>query len=270
MIAMILLLGLILIIIGVLIYQKMSIQQQKTEGFTSQTETQLTFCPVNTNAYLNAKGDTECCDGEVKMNECLGKAICAIATNSSLPSCSEVQQTYNDLMAKDICPAGLKYYESKTASGCANILNPTRDGPGINSETQCIHYSDMNSSYAHADSCHNQKKLQNSSENMPDLFKNSGTSYISSALSPVKIGKETIQIVNVTYGLATGAQNTCQSADDIKQIINLQQQNNIINQDQAMARINLVTEGLYRNDCAAASAYYSTKALTTPLQEFEA
>jgi hypothetical protein len=264
MTAMILLLALILIVIGALIYQKWSLGQEKREGFTGYTDTQLTFCPINTTAYLNLDGDTECCDGQVTMNECIGKPICALATNSSLPPCSEVQKTYYQTMGQELCPSGLNYYEPANPTnnpGCANTLNEYKNGPHVNATSKCVIHRDMDSNYSDSNSCYNMKKLQETVASATTLFNSGGvkTSFAGASLTPKIIGNKTIQLVQVNYNKsATSTPSSCYYPSDLSLMIDLQQQNGIIEQSVAVERLQAINEGLYSQECGAAAAAYNT------------
>ena len=269
---MILLLALILIVIGALIYQKWSVVQEKREGFTTQSDTQIAFCPINTNAYLNSNGDTECCDGPVAMNECMGTPICAIATNSALPSCSEVQNAYTTTMGDEVCPSGLKYYEPTSPtemSGCADVLNSKKDGPHANSVKKCTIYNDRYSNYKLADSCYNQKHLVDVSNSILDIF---STGYIKSELSPHSLDSnnpssaKSMQMVDVTYQ-QNSINAICNSAQDLALKIDLQQEYGFLTQPVATKQINLINSGRYAGECSAAAAAYSLKTIAPSLLE---
>jgi len=264
--ALLLLIGLIVIIIGILIYQKMTLVTQKSEGFTGATaETQLSFCPVNTTAYLNLNGDTECCDGSVTMNECMGTPICAISTNSSLPSCSDVQASYFRTMGADKCPSGMSYYEPLSGNpGCASQLNGNKNAPVNDTVPQCIIYSDMNANYSNQNSCYNKKNLQTISTDATALFKSNGvtTSFQGATLVPQVIGPVTLQMVQVSYvPKTTSPAKTCYYASDLSKMIGIQQANGILTADDASARMSAINSGIFNGECGAMAAVYNTKTL---------
>jgi hypothetical protein len=260
---LLLLLGLIIIVIGVLVYQKMTL---KAEGFTDTTATQLSFCPVNTTAYLNLDGDTECCDGRVTMNECMGTPICAISTTSSLPPCSEIQATYYKIQANDKCPPSMPlYYEGiGGGSGCASMLNDTKNGPVNNGTPQCTIYKDMPTNYSDSTSCYNAMNLETISDRAKKLFDSNGvtTSYLTSALTPQKIGNQVLHMVQVSYNQTpTSTPTTCYYASDLAIMINLQKQNGLMNADEASAKTTALSKGVYYGECSAMAAVYTTKSL---------
>lgn len=238
----------------------------KPEGFTDSAATQLSFCPVNTTAYLNLDGDTECCDGRVTMNECMGTPICAISTTSSLPPCSEIQATYYKIQANDKCPPSMpKYYEGVGGnSGCATILNTNKNAPANNGTPQCTIYKDMSTNYSNATSCYNQMNLEKISNRANKLFDTNGvtTSYLSSALTPQQIGKQALQMVQVSYKKTpTSTPTTCYYASDLAIMINLQKQNGLIKPDDASAKTTALSKGVYYGECSAMAAVYTTKSL---------
>jgi len=157
-----LLLLLVVIIIGVLIYQKMA----SVEGFadTDTDQVELNSCPHNMQSYVDPKtSDTVCCDGTVQDNICSGDAVCTLTPTSAsnIPACSTYIKEYNGRMAKEHCFDTMsQYYEDDSQtphiSGCAQKVNKHTSAPTFNAKSCRIYSAIKMNQYKH-DSCENQK-----------------------------------------------------------------------------------------------------------------
>jgi hypothetical protein len=106
--------------------------------------------------------------------------------------------------------------------------------------------------------------LEKISNRANKLFDTNGvtTSYLSSALTPQQIGKQALQMVQVSYKKTpTSTPTTCYYASDLSIMINLQKDNGLITADEASARTIALSNGVYNGECGAMAAVYTTKSL---------
>jgi len=152
----------VIIIIGVLIYQKMT----SIEGFVDTDQIELNSCPHNMQSYINPKtSDTACCDGTVADNICSGDAVCTLTptASSNLPACSTYIKEYNARMAKEHCFYTMsQYYEddsqTPSISGCASKVNKYTSAPTLNAKS-CRVYPTTKLNQYKFDSCENHKMV---------------------------------------------------------------------------------------------------------------
>jgi hypothetical protein len=157
-----LLLLLVVIIIGVLIYQKIV----SVEGFADTDQVELSFCPHNMQSYQDSKtSDTVCCDGAVADNICSGDSVCTLTPSSAskLPACSTYMKEYNALKAKEHCFDTMsQYYEDDSQkpiiSGCASKVNKDTSAPTLGAKS-CKVYSTAKLNQYKFDSCENHKMV---------------------------------------------------------------------------------------------------------------
>jgi hypothetical protein len=156
---------LIIAIIGLLVYQSLSVQEGFTTTKTVTTnKEELSFCPFKTKLYYKGN-DIACCDGAVNGNTCEGKPICGRSPNGllGLPSCRAALETYYSLKSKEVCPSTTpNYYEDEKGSnaGCTKgALTSNMTGPVSADELGCRVYANDADNKKYPNSCLNQKQL---------------------------------------------------------------------------------------------------------------
>jgi hypothetical protein len=127
------------------------------EGFS------ISFCPAGWNSYNSDSGDIKCCEGAVSGSECQGVTKCTFGTGTeTVPNCIDVQKLYAEEKSKSICPKSLSsYYEApgKLAGCTSGALNSDMSGPATSSQPFCTIYKSEKENSGKADSCINQKRL---------------------------------------------------------------------------------------------------------------
>ena len=184
------------------------------ETFTS--DTQLTFCPLDSNTYMDKSGDTYCCDGQVEGNVCMGKPLCALSNKSSLPSCTQVLTDYYKIKSGQICPTTMpNYYENEHGIpvGCtAAPLAPTMTQPQSslsNTSPSCTIYASQSDNQANQNSCFNQQQLA-----ATPCF---GIGCTKSIQIQPSVG---VGIVTVDFGDTDGHRHTCYTSDSYAAYLN--------------------------------------------------
>jgi hypothetical protein len=132
------------------------------EGFESGSS--MNFCPQGWNAFINIDGDTQCCEGSVNGHQCVGKIQCTFGKESAdLQSCVALQKKLSVEKSKSICPPSKpNYFENPDGkAGCTDSpLTDSLSGPAGSANT-CIIYKDTASNNNDAQSCSNQRLLEN-------------------------------------------------------------------------------------------------------------
>ena len=96
----------------------------KREGFVD-TGLQVRFCPLTAPVVQTAKGNTDCCDGDLLDGKCKGNVICTQSpSHDSVPTCSDYWKDYFTKKSADVCPANMtNYYEdvksTSNPKGCS-------------------------------------------------------------------------------------------------------------------------------------------------------
>lgn len=147
------------------------------EGFS------ISFCPGGWNSYYSDSGDIKCCEGSVSGNECQGVIKCTFGSGTEeVPNCAEVQKVYNQEKSKSACPKSLSsYYEvpGKLAGCTSGSLRSDMSGPATESQPFCTIYKTEKENSGKADSCLNQKRLDDLECFGKDCYKNIYVSPIS-------------------------------------------------------------------------------------------
>ena len=140
------------------------------EGFeitSTATGIRLTACPKNFRRYINERGFTMCCDGQLESNTCHGNAMCSLSESAKdVPTCSEWYAAYLKERGRGTCTADLPFYweNDKGESGCSSRITPEGNAPAepTNSEN-CLEYAnDEQKKKSRIDSCQNRSYLNNS------------------------------------------------------------------------------------------------------------
>jgi len=259
---------LILIICGVLAYQKMNL----AEGFDLGANTELSTCPLQSISYLDRNGDTLCCETSLSPEGECGKPLCALAKRRDMPSCKAMLDEANQ-KAASICPPSLPNYytDGKAVTGCTDgALNNERTAPISSFSKTCKVYPDTPvkingkmTSYTlndtTIDSCSVQRRLEITKQDMKTLF---GPNF--RAVEAGNYSRETNKpdgayTLFVTYQPSgnTGLQN-CQPKDDMIFEANNMPLDSRFNEAAKKAYIDFVKQGL-NDDCSLHKAIYIDK-----------
>lgn len=134
------------------------------EGF-SVSNIIINTCPLGTQSIQTAKGNTDCCSGDMIDGKCNGKTVCTNSpVHDDIPTCADYWRKEFEANQKKFCPKALpNYYEDvlnpKNEKGCSK--SPTRkDGsqPEDAKMEKCIVYSDEKQSLTKQNSCFLQKE----------------------------------------------------------------------------------------------------------------
>lgn len=133
------------------------------EGFeviSTASGIRLTSCPRNFRRYINDRGFTMCCNGQLESNTCHGDAVCSLSESAKdVPTCSEWYAAYLKERGKGKCPANLPFYweNDKGESGCSEKITPDGNAPAEpTNPTNCLIYPDEVRNMSKLDSCLNQ------------------------------------------------------------------------------------------------------------------
>jgi hypothetical protein len=114
--------------------------------------------------FHDKNGNQVCCDGKVVGNRCIGTPRCGQTTRAGLPTCTQMLKDYYATKAKDVCPPSMpNYYEGQdgTHAGCTDgSLTPDMTAPNLPSQKTCTVYATPQDNAAKADSCQNQRQLE--------------------------------------------------------------------------------------------------------------
>jgi hypothetical protein len=133
------------------------------EGFeviTTASGIRVTTCPKKFRRYVNDRGFTMCCDGQLESNTCHGDAVCSLSESAKdVPTCSEWYAAYLKERGKGKCPAALPFYweNDNGESGCSEKINSDGNSPAEpTSPANCLVYPDETRNMSKIDSCLNQ------------------------------------------------------------------------------------------------------------------
>ena len=191
---LVILIILILIICGILTYQSRIGQ----EGFDLGPSTELSTCPLQSNAYLDRHGDTLCCNGSLSPEGDCASPLCALAKRSDMPSCKAMLDQANQTTGTDICPPSLPNYytDGNGTTGCTEgALNNERTAPSSVFSKTCKVYPDtpvtidgkitsFTANDTKEDSCSVQRRLELTKQDMKTLF---GSNFIDVMKNYIKV-----------------------------------------------------------------------------------
>jgi hypothetical protein len=133
------------------------------EGFeviSTASGIRVTTCPKKFRRYINDRGFTMCCDGQLESNTCHGDAVCSLSESAKdVPTCSEWYAAYLKERGKGKCPAALPFYweNDNGESGCSEKINSDGNSPAEpTSPANCLVYPDEVRNMSKIDSCLNQ------------------------------------------------------------------------------------------------------------------
>ena len=139
---------------------------KQAEGFVDTT-LQIRFCPLTAPVVQTAKGNTDCCEGDLLDGKCKGNVICTQSpSHDSIPTCPDYWKNYFAKKSADVCPPTMpNYYEDvrSTANpkGCSSS-RPIADGtaPSNRSLPRCRVYNTSDENTTAQDSCYIEKLKQ--------------------------------------------------------------------------------------------------------------
>lgn len=145
---------------------------KRREGFANPAaltdDIILHTCPSTSTSFINSKGQTLCCDGNVANGACSGTVICSLSEQTNgIPTCGTYQAALFEQQGSTRCPPSMpNYYESADGSvkGCTSgRRSPDGTGPAsANSGASCTLYSQEIDDIGKLDSCTNAKLLETS------------------------------------------------------------------------------------------------------------
>lgn len=133
------------------------------EGFTTTPSTNaisLNFCPSWAPQSQTARGNTDCCEGDLVDGKCNGKTFCTISPpHDGVPTCVDAWRQYYDQKSKSLCPTTMpNYFEDQknkqAVVGCSASLTET-DGskPKNGAAARCRIYKTEKENREMRDSC---------------------------------------------------------------------------------------------------------------------
>jgi len=188
------------------------------EGFevtSTASGIRLTACPKKFRRYINDRGFTMCCDGQLESNTCHGDAVCSLSESAKdVPTCSEWYAAYLKERGKGKCPANLPFYweNDNGESGCSEKINSDGNSPAEpTSAANCLIYPDEMRNMSKIDSCLNQTYKNNAV-----CFTDPGITATKS-LQPMGDGKQPALVVCQygTPGLLDETSGTCYTDESI-------------------------------------------------------
>ena len=124
-----------------------------------------TFCPPGSKYYVNKRGDSLCCEGEVENRRCRGTNICTLsAPHEKIPSCAVIQTQLLSKMSAAYCPPSMpNFYASELTGlkGCtSSAITTAGDGPLRPNDPKCTIGTSPTTDLANPESCLNKKRLE--------------------------------------------------------------------------------------------------------------
>jgi hypothetical protein len=136
-----------------------AVDTNSVEGFQSGGSITLNMCPLWAPQVQTAKGNTDCCEGDLVDGKCSSTTFCTLSpTHDGVPTCINAWKQYYADKSKQ-CPSTMKNYfeDVKTRGGqkgCSSSLTK-EDGSGPVNPTQsrCKIYPTEQENRTNADSC---------------------------------------------------------------------------------------------------------------------
>lgn len=167
---MIELIGLIMLIIGLLVwisYDPLDYLLIKEEGFTGDKATvSLSACPSDMKTFYLQDGRTACCNGTIISNRCTGTVQCTMTGEGTkdLPNCSDLlKKEFNEKSNSQCPPSMTTYFEDKSTKkkGCTSgALDQEMKQPITKTQPVCWIYPTLEQNLKKVDSCELQKQLE--------------------------------------------------------------------------------------------------------------
>lgn len=133
------------------------------EGFQTSKVT-LNFCPVWAPQIQTAKGNTDCCEGDLLDGKCTSNTFCTLSPpHDTVPVCIDAWQKYFNDKSKQ-CPTSMLYYyedvkDKNKPKGCS-ASPPLETGitPQNSASPKCRIYATDRENRENADSCFVEKE----------------------------------------------------------------------------------------------------------------
>jgi len=136
------------------------------EGFDNPSNIQIRTCPVNSKRFINDRGFSMCCKGQIEAGHCDGEQICSLSEAvGNIPTCSTWYAAYLLERGTGLCTEDKpNYYENLDgSSGCTSgSLTPAGDASANPSSQSCIIYGNTIDDTGKANSCLNARYLETS------------------------------------------------------------------------------------------------------------
>ena len=154
--------------VALLIVSYFLVKQGRREGFENPSYSvknlNITMCPTYTTEIQTAKGNTDCCQGDMVDGKCNGTTFCTKSpAYADIPSCVDKWRSYFTEKSTSTCPPSMpNYYEDVTNSaapkGCsAGAITEDGKMPKDTLSKQCKIYTSEEDNKTKPDSCHNEK-----------------------------------------------------------------------------------------------------------------
>lgn len=134
-----------------------------SEGFESETKTELTFCPLKTKELHDKEGNTICCEN----SDYISTQTCCIrsAGATGYKSCRAMLEEDYTYISKQVCPDSMpNYYEDKEGNKqcTAEQLSDSLTEPAVHnsSKPSCKIYATDKENQETPTSCYNLKLLE--------------------------------------------------------------------------------------------------------------
>lgn len=160
---------LISVTVTLLVVSYFLLKQEQTEGFQSTSysvkDLDIRTCPSFASEIQTARGNTDCCQGDMVDGKCNGTTFCTKSpAYAGVAACDEKWREYFTTKGTDFCPPTMSnYFEDVTDSsgkkGCS--AGPiTNDGklPKDGTAKQCKIYASEGDNKARIDSCYLEKQ----------------------------------------------------------------------------------------------------------------
>lgn len=156
----------LLVLTGVLLWTSLT---EAKEGFQTSTYTvrdlEINTCPIYAPEIQTAKGNTDCCSGDLIDGKCNGSTFCTKSpAYAGVKACTEAWREYFEKKGMDLCPGTMRnYYEDVTKAdsvkGCS--AGPIREdgvAPTDPGQPQCKIYASETDNKTKRDSCYLEKR----------------------------------------------------------------------------------------------------------------
>jgi len=136
------------------------------EGFENPSSRNyyLSSCPPGYKTFYGSDGSTQCCNGEIIANQCIGDLKCTLGKGTvDMPNCVQAMIKEYTEKGQEMCPPTMpNYFENgaEKKKGCTKgDWNDTLTGPQTASQPTCIIYDMQADNELKVDSCLNLKIL---------------------------------------------------------------------------------------------------------------
>lgn len=146
------------------LYKQMSVPPSTEEGFQTRSKITLNFCPAWAPQIQTAKGNTDCCEGDLLDGKCSSRTFCTLSPpHDNVPVCIDAWQNYFNEKSKT-CPSSMIFYfedvkNKDQPKGCS-ASPPLETGirPQNGSSPRCRIYNTERENRENLDSCFVEKE----------------------------------------------------------------------------------------------------------------